>query len=335
MLEGHFLSYFFFLENSNDQSGLTDFYFNKRTFLFKIAINTFLRLAFLCLKRDNQNVLNVVRIIGQIMLLKRKSIEKEESLRPPADGIKKNKTRKIRYAPVTLSEQGGVRFLHFGTEWIQGAMRLKKPHWLELEYSRKMMAWLLFNLTPRSIVQLGLGAGSLTKFCYFQIPESIVTAVELNPDVIAVSHSMFMVPDSDERLHILEMDALKFVQDEGNFNHFDVLHVDLYDATAKGPVLDTPEFYAACKQCLVFNGMMTVNLFGDHPSYEKNIEAMRKSFPEVVCLSPSKEGNVVVLAFKKKPVFNIEELTARAVQIKEKYALDAKKWLRDLKNNLI
>ena len=307
----------------------------KRAFLSKIAINTFLRLAFLCPKRDNQTVSNVVRIIGQMMLLKRKSVEKEESLRPPVNGVKKNKTRKIRYAPVTLSEQGGVRYLHFGTEWIQGAMRLRKPNWLELEYSRKMMVWLLFNQNPHSIAQLGLGAGSLTKFCYCQFPDSVVTAVELNPDVIAISHSMFSVPETDERFHILEMNALNFVQDEGNFNLFDVLHVDLYDATAKGPVLDTPEFYAACKQCLVFNGMMTVNLFGDHPSFVKNIDAMRKSFAEVVCLSPSKEGNVVALAFRKRPEFNMEELTVRALQIKEKYGLDAKKWLKDLKNSLI
>lgn len=287
------------------------------------------------MKRDNRIVLNLVRIIGQTMLLKRKFIEKEESLRPPVDRAKKTRTRKIRYAPVTLSEQGGVRYLHFGTEWIQGAMRLRKPNGLELEYSRTMMAWLIFNLNPRAIAQLGLGAGSLTKFCYHEFPDSIVTAVELNPDVIAVAHSMFSVPDPDERLDILEMDAMNFVQDEGNFNHFDVLHVDLYDATAKGPVLDTPEFYAACRQCLVFNGMMTVNLFGDHPSYEKNIDAMRQAFAELVCLSPSKEGNVVVLAFKKSPELKIDDLNARAVQIRDMYGLDAKKWLKDLKNSLM
>ena len=100
------------------------------------------------------------------MLLKRKSIERDESLRPPAGTTGKTKKRKIKYAPVTLSEQSGVRYLHFGTEWIQGAMRLRKPNGLELEYSRKMMSWLLFNRNPRVICQLGLGAGSLTKFCY-------------------------------------------------------------------------------------------------------------------------------------------------------------------------
>lgn len=146
---------------------------------------------------------------------------------------------------------------------------------------------------------------------------------------------MFAVPEPDERLGILEMDAMNFVQDEHNFNHFDVLHVDLYDATAKGPVLDTPEFYAACKQCLVFNGMMTVNLFGDHPSYEKNIDAMKKTFAEVICLSPSKEGNVVALAFRKKPELKIDDLNAPRCANQRKVCLDAKKWLKDLKNSLM
>ena len=71
--------------------------------------------------------------------------------------------RKPRFAPVTFSEEDGVRFLHFGTEWVQGAMRLKKPNHIELEYAQQMMAWLLFIETPKRIVQLGLGSAALTK----------------------------------------------------------------------------------------------------------------------------------------------------------------------------
>ena len=80
------------------------------------------------------------------MLIKRKSIEKEESSRP---------ARKPKYAPVTLSEQDGVRYLHFGTEWVQGAMRIRKPDWPELEYAQQMMAWMLWLDQPRQIAQLG------------------------------------------------------------------------------------------------------------------------------------------------------------------------------------
>src|SRR5690606_38462532 len=104
------------------------------------------------------------------MLIKRKSIEKEESSRRAHASARP--TRKPKYAPVTLSEFGGVRFLHFGTEWVQGAMRLRKPDWIELEYAQQMMAWMLFIEQPAHIAQLGLGTGALTKFCYRQFPRA-------------------------------------------------------------------------------------------------------------------------------------------------------------------
>src|SRR5471032_1321274 len=122
------------------------------------------------------------------MLIKRKSIEQVESSRP---------ARKVKYAPVTLSEQDGVRFLHFGSEWVQGAMRIRKPDWLELEYAQQMMASMLFNDQPQHMVQLGLGTGALTKFCYRQFQQARVTAIELNPSVITICASMFKLPPND------------------------------------------------------------------------------------------------------------------------------------------
>ena len=141
------------------------------------------------------------------MLIKRKSIEKEESSRPAR--------KKPKFTAVTLSEHDGVRYLHFGTEWVQGAMRLRKPDGLELEYAQQMMGWMLFIDQPTHIAQLGLGAAALTKFCYRQYPDAHVTAIELNPAVINVCHSMFALPMDNERLSVREMDALDFVEDCG------------------------------------------------------------------------------------------------------------------------
>src|SRR5450830_1636584 len=125
------------------------------------------------------------------MLIKRKSIEAEANHRsgPKAAAAKKS-PRKPKFAPVTLSEEAGVRYLHFGTEWVQGAMRLRKPDWIELEYAQQMMAWMLFIPEPDHIVQLGLGTGALTKFSYRQFPHARVTAVELNASVVAICESM-------------------------------------------------------------------------------------------------------------------------------------------------
>ncbi|WP_036169661.1 spermidine synthase [Massilia sp. 9096] len=269
------------------------------------------------------------------MLIKRKSIEQAESSRRPASAsaaktASKPASRKPKFAPVTLSEQDGVRYLHFGTEWVQGAMRIRKPDWPELEYAQQMMAWMLFVDAPRAIAQLGLGAATLTKFSYRQFPEATVTAVELNPSVIAICNSMFKLPAEDDRLRVLEMDAMDFVFDPSNIEAFDVLQCDLYDATARGPVLDTPEFYQACNACLSEGGVMTVNLFGDHPSYAKNIKAMRFAFAHVICLPEVHDGNVVALCFKTQPDLDPERLAARAAQIVADTKLPTKSWVKGI-----
>lgn len=256
------------------------------------------------------------------MLIKRKSIEQAESSRRP--------NRKPKFAPVTLSEQEGVRYLHFGTEWVQGAMRIRKPDWPELEYAQQMMAWMLFIEQPRAIAQLGLGTATLTKFCYRQFPEARVVAVELNPAVIAICDTMFKLPPEDERLMVLEMDALDFVEHPDNHGAFDALQCDLYDATARGPVLDTPEFYRACAECLAPHGIMTVNLFGDHPSFAKNLKAMKFAFAHVICLPEVHDGNVVALCFKTRPTIDPEALAARAAQIVAQTKLPARSWVKGL-----
>ncbi|NYE61472.1 spermidine synthase [Duganella sp. 1224] len=264
------------------------------------------------------------------MLIKRKSIEKEESSRPAAAKAADKPARKPKYAPVTLSEFDGVRYLHFGTEWVQGAMRLRKPNWPELEYAQQMMAWMLWLDQPRRIAQLGLGTAALTKFCHATFPQAQVTAVELNPSVIAICESMFKLPPNDDRLQVLEMDALDFVNDQANADTLDALQVDLYDATARGPVLDTPAFYQACNACLTDDGVMTVNLFGDHPSYARNIKAIKFAFAQVICLPQVHDGNVVAIAFKRPRRIDPDALKARAAQIVADTRLPAKSWVKDI-----
>ena len=269
------------------------------------------------------------------MLIKRKSIEQAESSRRPVSAAKAAAKpaatpRKPRFAPVTLSEQDGVRYLHFGTEWVQGAMRIRKPDWPELEYAQQMMAWMLFIDAPRTIAQLGLGAAALTKFSHRQFPDAEVMAVELNPSVIAICESMFKLPPQDDRLRVLEMDAMDFVLDPANHDAYDVLQCDLYDATARGPVLDTPEFYRACNDCLTENGMMTVNLFGDHPSFAKNLKAMRFAFAHVICLPEVHDGNVVALCFKARPALDPARLAERAARIVAETKLPAKSWVKGI-----
>ncbi|GJG96435.1 spermidine synthase [Cupriavidus pauculus] len=279
-------------------------------------------------------------------LLKRKSIEAVASRRPARgdrESSRKNlskeadeKRMKPRFAPVTFSEMDGVRYLHFGTEWVQGAMRLRKPEAIELEYAQQMMAWLLF-LSPAAadfhVAQLGLGAAALTKFSHRHFARAKVTAVELNPAVIVAGRSMFGLREDDARLTVREQDAWDYVMDGANTAAIDALQVDLYDATARGPVLDTTAFYRACRRVLKAPGVMTINLFGDHDSFPKNIARICDAFDNRVLVFPEvHDGNVIALAFNG-PAIDVswETLEARAEVIEATTKLPAKDWVGKLR----
>ncbi|NYT62008.1 spermidine synthase [Alcaligenaceae bacterium] len=231
---------------------------------------------------------------------------------------------------VTISELDGVRCLHLGTKWVQGAMRLAAPDAIELEYVQQMMMWMLFNLRPRRIVQLGLGAAALTKFCYRHFPDARVSAIELNPEVIEACAALFDLPPNDDRLAVLQMDAWQFVTDPTQRATVDILQVDLYDEAAQGPVFQSAEFYQACADCLAPDGMMTVNLFCDYPGHGENLEAMSHAFAAVAWLPEVHDGNVVAIGFKQAPSVDFDQLSLRASDIQRAMQLPANTWVEGL-----
>ncbi len=234
--------------------------------------------------------------------------------------------------PATISEDEGVRYLHLGTSWIQGAMRLSKPNAIELEYVQNMMAWLLFVDQPAHIAQLGLGCGALSKFSYHHFPDTHITAVELNPAVIETARTHFLLPSNNGRFNVLQMDAQDFVHNTANHGTLDVLQIDLYDENADGPVFDSPEFYQACADCLSDTGIMTTNLFGNFGCHEKNIDAIQEAFDATAWLPPVDDENMIAIAFKQAPSIDFGDLFRRAAYIRKTTGLYAKSWVIGLQN---
>ncbi|WP_233213881.1 spermidine synthase [Pollutimonas nitritireducens] len=233
---------------------------------------------------------------------------------------------------ITVTEENGVRFLRFGTQWVQGSMKIADPYAIDLEYVQQMMMWTLFNATPQHIVQLGLGAGALTKFCHRHFATAKVTAIELDAAVIAACRSQFFLLSDDERLRVLQMDAMAFVQDVQNHGTVDVLQVDLYDAQARGPVYESPAFYQACADCLAPHGILTVNLFCDAPDHGKNLEAMEAGFGAIAWLPEVHDGNVVAIGFKTAPSIDFTDLYQRAAMIRATLGLPAESWVDGLQS---
>ncbi|MER1967241.1 spermidine synthase [Castellaniella sp. GW247-6E4] len=232
----------------------------------------------------------------------------------------------------TLSEESGIRYLHFNSEWIQGAMRIGHPTELVLAYTQQMMAWMMF-LAPRArdhVGILGLGAGSLLRFTLAHTPARVHT-VERNSMVTAMCRAFFRLPGA-ARSTIDHEDAQCWVADPAQADRYLALMVDLYDAQAQGPVCDSLSFYRDCRRVLAETGIMTVNLFGRHESYARNMRHICDAFDgRVLRLPEVDEGNVVVLAFKG-PALDVscQDLMDRAAELEQACGLPCTRWARTL-----
>jgi spermidine synthase len=244
------------------------------------------------------------------------------------------KRRAVQALPeVTISEDSEVRFLHLGTEWIQGSMLLDAPFDIELDYVQRMMAWLLFvepdSVSKRRALQLGLGSAALTKFCFKKLRMD-TTAIEINPQVLVVCRSWFKLPADGPKLRVVLADAGEEIRRADHLGAYDALQVDLYDHEAAAPVLDSPDFYADCRNALTDDGCLTVNLFGRDASYERSLQSLCAAFggDAVWAFKPTREGNTVVLAQRTPNRPTRMQLLARAEVVQERWGLPAVKWLK-------
>ena len=224
--------------------------------------------------------------------------------------------------PIEVSEEAGVRMLHFGSEWTQGAMRIARPWNLELEYTREMMTSLLLHDAPRKVLLIGLGAASLTKFLYRHYPLAHLTVVEIEPDVVAAARQFFKLPEDPKRLNIVIDDGAEYMLNSNK--KFDLILVDGFDEKARAGTLESLPFYQACRSRLSDNGIMAVNLLTRSRSFKRTSAHIAEAFEDRVLLFPSCEsGNAVALAAAGHPIeIPFDELKESALILKEQTGLN-------------
>ncbi|MBJ7420454.1 MAG: spermidine synthase [Rhodoferax sp.] len=237
---------------------------------------------------------------------------------------------------VNFSEEGAIRHLHLGSIWIQGSMLMDEPTALVHEYIQRMMAWLMLidpsTAPKRQALQLGLGAGSLTKFCALEMGIRS-TAIELNPQVLHACRGWFHLPMDNPRMKVVLADAAQEIRQKRWQGVVDALHVDLYDHEAAAPVLDSPDFYADCRRTLTDDGCMTVNLFGRSSSFDRSVERIASAFGRdaIWAFKATRQGNTVVLAQRTATRPPRAIWAARGEYIQEQWGLPARQWVRVLK----
>jgi spermidine synthase len=233
---------------------------------------------------------------------------------------------------VDVSEQDGIRSLHLGSKTVQSSMRINAPNDLELAYTRSMMACLLFNPEPTHFLMVGLGGGSLPKFVYHKLPAAQVTAIELNPQVVAAARAYFHLPPDDERLQVKIGEGGEYVATHPA--SADVLVVDGFDGVSLADSLVTQKFYDDCAAALGERGILAVNLWGSDKNFDTYLQRIETSFNGLtLCLPTEKHGNIVVFGLKRSagnPRW--DELRQRARELEALYGLEFLKFVEGLRS---
>ncbi len=206
----------------------------------------------------------------------------------------------LQYVMPFVRDDGSGKSLHFTLGELQSRMLTASPWQLDLDYTRTMMGFLLFHPAPARIAMIGLGGGSIAKFCHRFLPASKMLVLEINPHVIALRRE-FQVPDDDGRFQVIAADGALFLKTEAPV--FDVLLVDGFDHQGQPAALCTPGFYADCLAALPAGGVLAVNLHYDHPDYPVLVERIRRSFGgNAVEVLAAEKSNSVVFASRGQPI---------------------------------
>jgi spermidine synthase len=187
----------------------------------------------------------------------------------------------------------GMLSLHFDYLATQSEMSCDAPEELVVPYTQTMMGFLLFKPRPEKIVMIGLGGGSIPKYCYARIPEAQVLTVEIDPDVVAF-RDLFCVPRDDERFQVLCADGADFVRNASNC--VDVLLVDGFDMNGQSAQLCTQAFYDDCYRSLTPDGILVVNLPVEVSDAQRSVARIRQRFDNAVVVDSHDYANKVAFA---------------------------------------
>lgn len=178
----------------------------------------------------------------------------------------------------------GLRCLEFPPGAVlQSCMRRGRPTELVFPYLRSMLAGMALHPSPRRVLVVGLGGGSLTRAMQRSFPYVRQTIVEIDPEVVQVCREFFgLVPTLTTQVEVV--DARTFLGRTREV--YDVIFLDAYGPDAIPHHLSTVEFFRLVRSRLRPGGVVASNIWGPHVNelYQRQLATIAGSFPTAYLL---------------------------------------------------
>ena len=162
------------------------------------------------------------------------------------------------YHRITVSDEGGVRFLKLDNYW-QSALDLSNPRRTVFAYTDYMHLPVILRPDARRVLMIGLGGATVPVRYYQDYPQMHVDVAELDPRVVEVARRYFQAPQGD-RLRVTTEDGRLFMTRSAD--RYDIILLDAYLIDTIPFHLATREFFAAARAHLVPGGVLGSNVIG-------------------------------------------------------------------------
>lgn len=217
-----------------------------------------------------------------------------------------------------IVESKKFKALYFHNESTQSLMDMQAPMRLVVSYTETMMGFLLFHPEPKSIAMIGLGGGSLAKYCHHHLPAASILVLENNAKVIALKNQ-FHVPDNDARFKVIEADGAEYLRNTEEL--FDVLLIDGYTKSGQAPQLCSEDFYSSCLASLNPGGIMVINFSGAASLNQVYQERVDRVFdhPSVLVVEDDRMNQILFVGKDSSLDISSEDLLRRSAVLARTY----------------
>ncbi len=235
-----------------------------------------------------------------------------------------------------ITQEPSNRALYFGSHAKQSEMDMSQPEKIVLAYTQAMMAGLLFLPTPKSVLLIGLGGGSLVRFLLHHFQHCQIDVVEFRADVVKLAYRYFSLPN-DSRLHITINDGMEFLLSHPNREKkYDLVLIDAFDHNGTAKSIKSIRFFKACHAAMHEGSIMAINLWDNQKDqYAETISNIESAFNNHVLNMPVKDrGNIITFATHSRECFaSFKALKPVAEALERQLELPFGTYLREIRRH--
>ena len=210
-----------------------------------------------------------------------------------------HKERSI-YRNIVITEENNRRCMRFETRRRsisnQACIDLDNRDKLVFEYTQSIMAGLAFNPSPKRVLIIGLGGGTLPMVFSRVLPETEVVSVEIDPAVAKLAKKYFDYVESDKIKTSIKDGRVYVKRALKKQKTFDWIILDAFNGDYIPEHLLTVEFLTETKKLLVPGGLLSANTFNGSKLYDYESVTYQSVFNELKIIRSPTKGNRIIFA---------------------------------------